>query len=429
MQVSNNSLIVYDGKKFLKYTFIIGIVLLSISIFRALTTSITYDEAYTYVNYISTDLKGIIRPLFTKGTILANNHYLNSFLISMLDIITGIKYNEFLIRLPNIFFYIVYLIFSYKIASKYRHKYLFFNLLVFNYGVHEFFGLARGYGMACSLTLIGMYFLKLWLKDTYMYDNLNICYYALLLSCYANSIGLIGFACVIIYSQIYILLKSGIKENISYVKTQFLKILPIFPALAIIIRYHFKISSDGLPLYGGKDGFFNSVIVSGVELFGISDKISLFVTCILIMILIISMILKRKDIFKFGPHILFFMYLILLVIFTKISGKIWITGRELIPLYPIFAYSLFELTDRYEFKYKYLEYILACFVCIPFIINFNLNQTRSWSDNYVAKSDSYDLFDNNKHMNFDEFKNSYSYKFYRDKILYYHNYDIFYKSK
>ena len=48
---------------------------------------------------------------------------------------------------------------------------------------------------------------------------------------------------------------------------------------------------------------------------------------------------------------------------------------------------------------------------------------------YVAKSDSYDLFDNNKHMNFDEFKNSYSYKFYRDKILYYHNYDIFYKSK
>ena len=416
-------------KKFEIYIVLIALLLFSILIYRVNSMPITYDEAYTYVNYVKTDFKGIIRPLVTKGTILANNHYLNSFLISMVDLITGIKYNEFLIRLPNIFFYFVYLLFSYKVSNKYKHKYLIFNLLVFNYGVHEFFGLARGYGMACALTLIGMYFLKLWLEDIKSYGNLNICYYALLLSCFANSVALIGFASVIIFSQLYILICSGIKENFNYVKTQFLKILPIFPALAVIIRYHFRISREGLPLYGGNNGFLNSVLVSGLELYGINNKISLFITFLLLISLVVLIILKRKQVCKFGPYYLIVFYFVLLIIMTKVFNKPWITGRELIPSYPIILLSIYELVDAIEFKFKFVYVLATIIVALPFLLNLDFHKTRLWKGDFETRNKLYDVYYNKKKIKYNEQKDSYSYQFYRDKILYYHNYDIFYKSK
>ena len=150
-------------KKFLKkYGFLIfclisSLLVLSLTIYRAFNTCLTYDEAYTYLHYAKNFSWKSFSYLIKPGA-LANNHFLNSLIIAILDRIFGCSYNEFIIRLPNILSYILYLFFGYKISKQYESKYLIMSLFLFNYGAHEFFGLARGYGMAAALVLGGMYF-------------------------------------------------------------------------------------------------------------------------------------------------------------------------------------------------------------------------------------------------------------------------------
>ena len=184
---------------FLLYAFIIGVSLFFICCFRATVSGITYDESYTYFNYTYSIPTDCFYSLTAKQEILANNHVLNSFLISCVESISKIKFNEFLIRLPNLICYIFYLIISYKLSKNYNYNFLIFNILVFNYGVHEFFGLARGYGIACFLSLAGVYFLDKWYR-TRKYNYLDICYYIFLFACYANTVSLINLASVLMFS-------------------------------------------------------------------------------------------------------------------------------------------------------------------------------------------------------------------------------------
>ena len=73
-------------------------------ILRAAITGITYDEAFTYLAYA--------RPLMDSPTLsmvesifwgsVANNHWLNTFLIALVCGGLKIQYSEFLIRLPSV---------------------------------------------------------------------------------------------------------------------------------------------------------------------------------------------------------------------------------------------------------------------------------------------------------------------------------------
>ena len=55
-------------------------------------------------------------------TIIANNHILNTILMFIMTKITGLEYNEFVIRIPNLIFYLIYIIYAYRISKLYKNK-------------------------------------------------------------------------------------------------------------------------------------------------------------------------------------------------------------------------------------------------------------------------------------------------------------------
>lgn len=413
-----------NNNNFLYYSTIIGFILFIIVIIRASNTGITYDEAYTYLNYVKSNPFGVIKYLFTSDRILANNHLMNTFLISLFQRIFNIKYNVFIIRLPNILFYALYLIFSYKLANLYKHKYLFFNILVFNYGIHEFFGLARGYGIACCLVLMSIYYLKIWINSNNKNNlYLNVSYFLALISCYANTTCLLFFASILLFSQIYMFIKMGIKDNINYIKKNIFLIIFICIMTLLVIIYHFKVSDEGLPLYGSDSNFYSSVLVSVLEVYGVKKYAFIITTEILLSILIVFIAFKKK-LMKYDIKCISLIYILLLVFMTLLFKQKWLTSRLLIPVMPLFSVSLFELIDIVRINNYYVRNLLTMMVVIPFVLNIDFTKTRDWDKDYIIESKSYEAYMETNNEIVREYLSNPTLKFYKEKILYYYNYDI-----
>lgn len=410
------------SKPFFVYYIVMSAILVTITIFRASTTGITEDEAWTYVHYIQPNPFAVIKYLNVKGT-FANNHILNSFLISFFELFFHHNYNEFVIRLPNAISYIWYLLFAYLITKDTKYKYLNFSLLVLNYGVNEFFGLARGYGMACAFVLGGIYFFKRYLlqKKNYL---LTLTYLSLLTACYANTASLIVFASVIFVSFL-----SLIKDNqfFKFTLNQIFFLLPIIIATLVIIRYHFLVTSDGLPLYGGRTGsFYSDVLESLLDVYGLNKRLISHTINILMLILIVIISRKFEELknsYIIWAGVLFFVFLIGL---TKGTGKMWMTGRSLIPSMPLLIMMIVEIIDVLKIKKALLlQIILIMPLLVMFGINLNVKETREWNDQYSFREACYAVLKTNDNSNILHIRDTGLLQFYREKILKENNYDIF----
>src|ERR1700758_5553931 len=126
---------------------LIVIALIVLDVYKALHTSFTIDESDTYLHWVNSSFMDIIsyeRP----GT---NNHILNTLLMKFSQALFGSS--ELALRLPNITAHFFYLLFSFKIFTKYckPHAILFFVLINANPFLIDFFSLGRGYGFAIAL--------------------------------------------------------------------------------------------------------------------------------------------------------------------------------------------------------------------------------------------------------------------------------------
>lgn len=413
-----------QDKKFLLYSAIIGLVLLTITIYRAITTNITYDEAYTYFHYVPRNPFKIIAFLNIKGT-FANNHLANSFLISCLEVFFGHNFNEFIIRLPNILCYVVFLSFSYLICKDTKYKYFNFALFVLNYGANEFFGLARGYGIACAFVLVGIYFFKTYLTQNKNYF-LTLSYFSLLIACYTNTSSLIAYASIIFASFIS-LIKD--KKLFEYAKNQIYFLIPIIIASLLIIRYHFLVTSEGLPLYGATGKFYNAVLVSFLYIYGMPNYLIPHFVNALIFVLI-AILFNKLEKFK-NSYIVFagILYFVLLIGLTKGTGKPWITGRCLIPSMPLLTLCVIEIFEKINIKRIFvMQTIFIIALSAIFIRNFDIKATREWKDNYSIKEICYEALKtktNEKVLEILEIEHNPAIHFYKEKILKEENYDIF----
>ncbi len=407
---------------FFIYYIMMSVVLLTITVYRAAITGITEDEAWTYLHYVSRNPINVIRYLNIKGT-FANNHILNSFFISFAELFFHHNYNEFIIRLPNILSYILFFIFAYLITKDTKYKYLNFSLLVLNYGANEFFGLARGYGIACAFVLAGIYFFKKYLlqKRNYL---LTLAYLALLTASYANTASLIVFAAIILASFI-----SLFKDKIffKYALSQVYFLVPIVIASLIIVRYHFLVTSDGLPLYGGRTGsFYSDVLESLLDVYGLNKRLVSHSINILIVIFIAIISRKFEELknsYIALAGILFFVFLIGL---TKGSGKMWMTGRCLIPSMPLLIMMIIEVVDVLKIRNVLIfQTILIMPLLIMFGLNLNLKTTRDWNNDYSFRNACYEVLETRDNTKILNHKGSGLAQFYREKILKEKNYDIF----
>jgi hypothetical protein len=141
---------------------ILGLALffMAYEVTRALNVAMTFDEAATYLNYISSDLLSLFNFNF------ATNHFVNTFLAKICYVLWG--NHDFVLRIPNLLGYGLYLIFSFLLLNRFVGKttaVFGFCLLNLNPYLLDFFSLCRGYGLALGFLMMSLFFFASFLSS------------------------------------------------------------------------------------------------------------------------------------------------------------------------------------------------------------------------------------------------------------------------
>lgn len=373
----------YRGNFFSIYAAIVSIFVWLITLIRAANTGITYDEAYTYLYYSNT-VTGFC------SLDLANNHPINTLLIYLSSHFSGESYNEFIIRLPNILAFGVYLFISYKLSKVQKFSFLTFSLLVLNYYLDEFFGLARGYGISTTFILIAMY---IYISNRKSERNLILSLILLTFASatiYSNLVVLVSFSLCIVFFDI------GIKNLTKFLKRNFAPLF-IIVVIALFLTYCFSIVTDtGKPVFGYNDyNFFKAVPFSFAKMFTFNEIRQLILVLIGIIILASGLITNIKQLGNTPFTILLLVTYLLTFLIAVILKKPLPTDRLLLPNYPILILAICEnivlFINLIKSKVLILFYkTLLGFATLLLIINFclsiNITYTRDWKGNYPIKS-------------------------------------------
>ncbi len=131
--------------------------LFAYSSLRAYRLSFTHDESLSY--------RIVLGELFWKEA--ANHHPLNTNFMGWMSHWLGSR--EWQLRLPNVIAHILYLVFGLLVLAQLKQTtsvLLGFALLNFNPFLLDFFGLARGYGLALGLSMTALFLLwQAWVQE------------------------------------------------------------------------------------------------------------------------------------------------------------------------------------------------------------------------------------------------------------------------
>lgn len=135
--------------------FVLGVALLSYAALRAWLLSFTWDEAYSYLQFVRRPLTfaslGLAPPFHRMS---ANNHFLATWLMILCDRLIGPS--EWALRLPSLLALALYLRFAARLGQRIPDPLprlaLFVALTAHPY-LLDFFSLARGYGLASAFAL------------------------------------------------------------------------------------------------------------------------------------------------------------------------------------------------------------------------------------------------------------------------------------
>ncbi len=143
------------------------VVLLAYAAMRAADVPFTYDEAASYIRYVDTRVPSVFETnsLSIFNFEVATNHFLNTLLTRLVYLAGG--RSEFVLRLPNLLGYAMYLCFAFLILQRVTTAAMVFAgvlLLNLNPYVLEFFALSRGYGLSVGFLMGAVFFLLRFLE-------------------------------------------------------------------------------------------------------------------------------------------------------------------------------------------------------------------------------------------------------------------------
>ena len=347
-----------------KYTFynkqtniqLICLVFVFLIIIKAKLTPLTYDEAYTYLNYVLT------RDYFNLG--LANNHLLSTLLMGFTSLFNN---SELFLRAPSIVSGILYIFLAYKFSVKYNYSYLILFIFLLNPLIIDFFSLARGYSISTTLNLTSIYL--------YVYSDNKFKYpfivFLLWLSSLAIFINLVTLFIVIFLN--YFFQKKAIK-NIYVNITNALFIVLSWP----IINWVFEITKENKPLYGNEIEIL--LFERVVTVFGFVGTyfVNSILLCIVFVCLTLFIYFKFYSVSKIKTFstVLFFLTLICLIVIPVIFGRPFPVNRVLIPFIPIFQLLLVSIFGEID---DHVSKIVIIFLLLfNFIFSYNLEESLVW---------------------------------------------------
>lgn len=198
-----------DIKNFNRYAFFLAMGMVTILLlYKAIHIPILKDEWETPVKYINHNVWEIM--MYTSNS--PNNHILNTLLVKLFVFVFGSR-DQLILRLPNIFAFLIYGIAIFRInrvvlkedSSFFIPAALFF---IVNPYLLDFFGLCRGYGLSSSLALLSVSFMV----SGYFFQRERSVWAALgisLLASYANFTLLVFWGAITLMTWAYFIIKEG----------------------------------------------------------------------------------------------------------------------------------------------------------------------------------------------------------------------------
>ena len=387
--------IVLDRGRKTAILMLIAAFVLAMTVIRAAVTEITYDEAFTYMAY-SLELRlsdlSSLRYIYEES--VANNHWLNTLAIAVVDRLIGVYFCEFVIRIPNLVAFAVYCVY---VCAAYRKKMISFicaSFLLFNYYLDEFYGLARGYAMAQTFIFTAAYYYMLWKGTAYReHGNLVGCALSLMLSAWANTVTLLVYPAFGIL-WLWHLIKE--KQFLPFLKKWIWFVVLFLLSSLFLLRYHLKISEWGMPLFTGHEDFYHSVVRTYLEMLTSSPSLILLLLAVLCVVSLLAVVILKKEIINCDLTVSLGIFIVTNILMNILMKRGYITERAAVPFYGYIVLSIFEFWhaawERLDRKLLGLERKRKAHAIITVLVVFalgfhflnalTLESTTDWSHNY-----------------------------------------------
>lgn len=372
----------------------LGLVALGVVLWRALSVSITHDEAFTYLHYGRLSWGDI---LLFKGPPLANNHVLNTLLLKLSTQWFGVE--SFALRLPNILFAGLYFFYAALLAKKFTHPLstvMAFLILCAQPYLFDFFALARGYGMALALLLGAVYHL-------YEYRNVqngNHTYRTLIfagLATYANLTFLYAYLALAVLLLLLAFAEGEDRHGwLRLVRAE----LVVSLVLGLLIYLPLtRIQGD---LTGGDSGFWQDTVLSLTAKLGYHPKawVELIWQLAMAVLLVLGLLGTIYDLFIKSEvrrdqfyHIILFWIVLILFVSTGLHFLLdvpWLQGRMALVYVPLFLSLVIFMALRliipsaFNWVPKIAMALIAAGLLLHFAHKFDPKSTLDW--NYDSSS-------------------------------------------
>lgn len=352
---------------------IFSTLLICLLFVKAGSTPLTYDEAYSFLYFVTEG------DFFSVA--LANNHPLNTFLMWALS---QLGESEIILRMPNIFSGIVFIIFACFLALKTEIKIFAFCLLTLCPYLFEFFTLGRGYGISATLTFCAFvlhFFGHSVPKPSLSISILLICsafsYYPMIIVC-----GLFG--CCLLYK-----FWRGAERRLALTCFSLLFLGSLFPLWAMR-----EVSLKGKPLHGSTH---SDIFEIFGQFLGVRDtfdpNVGIYGTIACLILFTPFPLLKQLSRVTREMSAISLSSLFLFLSIAYFSERPLPTGRLLVPfLPPLLVASVLcwnDLIAKIPEKISPLvAFIFSLFLISNFLRTLKISDTFDWSVNRVEPSEA-----------------------------------------
>ncbi len=430
----------HPSRKRLILSILLILLLSVIELLRLCRVPVTWDEGLTYVKHVErifypTDRSALIQ-YFLHMPNAGNNHLLNTLLIGIFTRLTGLRYSVFVLRLPVLIFFAIYLFLVIGEFLRARISWIGLFLLLCCPYLDEFFALSRGYAISASLVFLTMLFFRRWLragKDS----DLLLTAATILLAESANTAALLisGPLCILI------LIKLIISRDVRGILLRKGAAAVLFAlSQAFVLLYHLYVSRIDL-LYADRSGSLLKLLRRYVELPASLKGIYAVPLLLLILFVLLAcncwLLYRKKAVPGDYPGAaVFILYLLLCTAAAEITKGGYPIGRVLLIAYPVFALSLEELIrplpammDQRTGKKSYsvlLQAFLCALLLLSLLLHTDTGRSTDWPDAGKYRELSYAAYEAGRPLTQEDYgANPDACRFWRGKILYEHGFDIF----
>ena len=391
-----------------KIIFGIALFLFAYTAYRALVLSITWDEAFSYLQFTRHEI--FIPEKYEQ--MHANNHFLNTWM--SIYFIKWFGVSEFVLRLPALIAHLLFLFFSYKLIRNFENKWLVlvaFLIINLNPYILDFFSLSRGYALSLGLMMTSIYYLYTYFANEYkakyaIYSSLTGA-----LATLANFVILnyfiVSFGIILLVAGYIFLKYKGKLANQSLVAIAGTTVI-VSLSLWFLVPVAMKLKEGGALFYGGKSGFWSDTICTITDrcfyglpyphIFQQAAKGFLFFIIAAVIVIVGYKIIKKKT----SSSLLFLGALLFLILFCALSTLVqhhFLGTLLLIDRTAMFFVVLFNLLlvffinelSKQNSKAIILSLLINGLIVVHFVWAFNLNYVLEWKSNADIKEMLVDL--------------------------------------